>query len=281
MSPAARALSPYIRRQWKALAGAGAATGVLTAADLAKPWPLAIVVDQLLGRTAPFALDGADWRSLIGVAILVLVIALSEAAALYFSNLWLQTAGERISHELRIAVYDHLQRLSLAFHQKRQKGDLLTRVTGDVNAMGDLFAQQLGRSRRRSCSRSAWRSFFSPRPRAGARLLPAGARGPQLALPPAGAKQSARAARARGPDRFVGGRGPLRDGGGEGVWGGEVEGDRVHDGATSGWGSGSTSRLQARFDGLIGSVRAIGTALVIGFGVIGWPGGARPATSSC
>ena len=65
---------------------------------------------------------------------------MSEAAALYFSNLWLQTAGERISHELRIAVYDHLQRLSLAFHQKRQKGDLLTRVTGDVNATGDLFA---------------------------------------------------------------------------------------------------------------------------------------------
>src|SRR6202008_2317397 len=102
-----------------------------------------IVVDQLLVRQAPFALDGSDWRMLIGVAVLVLLIALPEAAAPSFSTLWLQTAGERISHELRIAVYDHLQRLSLAFHQKRQKGALLTRVTGDVNAMGDLFAQQL------------------------------------------------------------------------------------------------------------------------------------------
>jgi ATP-binding cassette, subfamily B, bacterial len=45
MSAASRALQPYIRRQWKALAGAGGATGVLTAADLAKPWPLALVVD--------------------------------------------------------------------------------------------------------------------------------------------------------------------------------------------------------------------------------------------
>jgi ABC-type multidrug transport system fused ATPase/permease subunit len=144
VSPAARVLLPYVRREWKALAGAGGATAVQTAADLAKPWPLAIVVDHVLGRTAPFALESADWRLLIGVAVLVLVIALAEAAALYLSNLWLQTAGERISHELRIAVYDHLQRLSLAFHQKRQKGDLLTRVTGDVNAMGDLFAQSLG-----------------------------------------------------------------------------------------------------------------------------------------
>jgi ABC-type multidrug transport system fused ATPase/permease subunit len=144
VSPAARALWPYVRRQWKALAGAGGATGVLTAADLAKPWPLAIVVDELLGRTAPFALEGGDWRLLAGVAALVLAIALAEAGATYLSNLWLQTAGERISHELRVRVYDHLQAQSLAFHQRSQKGDLLTRVTGDVNAMGDLFAQSLG-----------------------------------------------------------------------------------------------------------------------------------------
>ena len=43
-----------------------------------------------------------------------------------------------------MAIYDHLQRLSLAFHQRSQKGDLLTRVTGDVNAMGNLFSDTLG-----------------------------------------------------------------------------------------------------------------------------------------
>ena len=41
-------------------------------------------------------------------------------------------------------AYAHLQALSLTFHAKRQKGDLLTRVTGDVNAVGDLFADSLG-----------------------------------------------------------------------------------------------------------------------------------------
>ena len=144
MSPAARSLRPYLARQWKALAGAGGATGVLTAADLAKPWPLAIVVDQLLARSAPFELDGGDWRLLAAVALAVLAIALAEAGARYLSDLWLQSAGERIAHELRIAVYDHLQAQSLAYHQRRQKGDLLTRVTGDVNAMGDMFASSVG-----------------------------------------------------------------------------------------------------------------------------------------
>ena len=55
----------------------------------------------------------------------------------------MQSAGERITHELRVAVYDHLQRLSLAFHQRSQKGDLLTRVTGDVRDMGPLFSDTL------------------------------------------------------------------------------------------------------------------------------------------
>ena len=272
MSPAARALSPYIRRQWKALAGAGAATGVLTVADLAKPWPLAIVVDQLLGRTAPFALDGADWRSLIGVAILVLLIALSEAAALYFSNLWLQTAGERISHELRIAVYDHLQRLSLAFHQKRQKGDLLTRVTGDVNAMGDLFAQQLGAITQ-------------------ALLLSLGMTVVLLILDPVLAlvslattpallgiswiyrrrvRSTARVRRAH--------EGHIASMAGEALsamavvkaFGGErLEADRVRAGSEQRMAVGvDIARLQAGFDGLVGSVRAIGTALVIVVGVM-------------
>jgi ABC-type multidrug transport system fused ATPase/permease subunit len=145
MSPATRVLRPYVVRQWRALAGAGAGTVVLTAADLAKPWPLALVVERLLdGRSAPFDLTASDWRLLAAVAALVVVIALAEGAAQYACDLWLQSAGERITHQLRVAAYDHLQRLSLGFHHRRQKGDLVTRVTGDVEAMGTLFSQSLG-----------------------------------------------------------------------------------------------------------------------------------------
>ncbi len=272
MSPAARVLLPYVRRQWKALAGAGGATVVQTAADLAKPWPLAIVVDHVLGRTAPFALEGADWRLLIGVAVLVLVIALAEAAALYLSNLWLQTAGERISHELRIAVYDHLQRLSLAFHQKRQKGDLLTRVTGDVNAMGDLFAQSLGTI-------------------AQAGLLAAGMTVVLLVIDPVLALVSLATTPALLGISWVYRRrvrttakvrraheGRIASMAGEALsamavvkaFGSErVESDRVRAGSEQRMAVGvDIARLQASFDGLVGAVRAIGTAFVLVVGVM-------------
>ncbi|HWM08834.1 MAG TPA: ABC transporter transmembrane domain-containing protein, partial [Solirubrobacteraceae bacterium] len=272
MSPAARALRPYVRRQWKALAGAGGATGVLTAADLAKPWPLAIVVDQLLGRTAPFALEEADWRLILVAAGLVLVIALAEAVATYLSNLWLQTAGERISHELRIAVYDHLQALSLAFHQRRPKGDLLTRVTGDVNAMGELFAQSLG-----TITQSA--------------LLAVGMTVVLLVIDPVLALVSLATMPALAGISFLYRRrvrttakvrraheGRIASIAGEALsampvvkaFGSERhEADRVRAGSEQRMAVGvEVARLQAGFDGLVGSVRAIGTALVLVVGVM-------------
>ncbi|HEY3188494.1 MAG TPA: ABC transporter ATP-binding protein, partial [Solirubrobacteraceae bacterium] len=143
--PGARQLRPFLVREWPALGGATVMTVALTAAELARPWPLKLVIDKLLaGHQGGFGLSRSEYTALAGIAALVVVIAAVDAIAQYCSDLWLQTAGERIAHRLRIALYDHLQGLSLRFHQGRQKGDLVTRVTGDVNAIGDLFSQSLG-----------------------------------------------------------------------------------------------------------------------------------------
>ncbi|HET6551460.1 MAG TPA: hypothetical protein VFG79_23535, partial [Solirubrobacter sp.] len=87
MSQGERVLRPYVLRQWRALTGAGAGTAVLAAAELAKPWPLALIVDHLLGRDTPFALDAADVRLIAAVGALILAIAVAESAATYFTDL--------------------------------------------------------------------------------------------------------------------------------------------------------------------------------------------------
>jgi ABC-type multidrug transport system fused ATPase/permease subunit len=140
----ARVLAPFLTRHWPALAASAASTVVLTVAELAQPWPLKFVLDHLLGQEAPFELDSSDLTLLALLAALVIAIAAAGAVASYWSDVLLNRAGERIVHDLRVAAYAHLQRLSLGFHDRRAKGDLVTRVTGDVNAIGTLFSDSLG-----------------------------------------------------------------------------------------------------------------------------------------
>ena len=67
-----------------------------------------------------------------------------DALATYTGDLWLKRSAEQIAHDLRLQMYAHLQRLSLAYHDRRQKGDLVTRLTGDANSVGTLFSENLG-----------------------------------------------------------------------------------------------------------------------------------------
>ena len=142
-----RVLRPYARRQWFPLVLAAAATGILVLADLAVPIVLAHVIDSFV------SVGNGEWHVKSGVDIgqlalvsggALIVLAAAEAFTTYESELRLELAGERIIHELRLAIYAHLQRLSISFHQKQRVGDLITRVTGDVDAIGDIFAKSLG-----------------------------------------------------------------------------------------------------------------------------------------
>ncbi len=270
MSPGVKALRPYVLRQWPALLGASAATAVIAAAELAKPWPLALIVDHLIAdREAPFSVDVS---LLLAVGALILAIAAAESAATYFSNLWMQSAGERITHELRVAVYDHLQRLSLAFHQRTHKGDLLTRVTEDVNDMGELFSDTLG-----EMLQSA--------------LLAVGMTIVLLLIDPALALLSLATAPLLVAVSFVFRRkvrerarrqrhqeGDLASVANEALsamqvvkaFGAEtMESERIRTRSEQRMGVGvEVARLQARFDGTVGVLRAVATAVVTVFGVL-------------
>jgi ATP-binding cassette subfamily B protein len=147
MSSARHVLAPFMRRQWPALVVAGVSTVVVATAEVLAPFPLKLVVDHLFDEgSAPgsFDLGREDFTLLAGVVALVLGIALMDAAGGYLMDVRMTRAGERIVHDLRVAIYAHLQRLSLGFHQRRHTGDLVTRVTGDVNAVGTIFSSSLG-----------------------------------------------------------------------------------------------------------------------------------------
>jgi ATP-binding cassette, subfamily B, bacterial len=273
VTAAGRMLRPHVVRRWRALAGAAAATVAMTAADLAKPWPLALIVDRLLAhRSAPFTLDAGDIRLLAVLAGVVLAIALVEAAAQYATDLWLQAAGERISHDLRVRVYDHLQRLSLGFHQGQQKGDLVNRVTSDVNAMGELFSQSLGemvQAALLSVGMTVVLLVIDP-----VLALVALATAPLMATLSYVYRRRVRVqSRVRRAEEgniasiaseALSAMSVVKAFGSEGY-----ESARVREGSERRLASGvAVARLQARFDGLVGSVKAISTAAVLVVGAI-------------
>ncbi len=145
MSLGTRTLRPFFQKEWRALLGSGASTLVMSAADLAQPWPLALAIDHLLrGHKGRFKLHAHDLHYLAILALAVVAISLVNAASSYLSDWWLVRAGERITHELRVAVYAQLHGQSLDFHRLREKGELVTSVTADVNQVGDFFASNLG-----------------------------------------------------------------------------------------------------------------------------------------
>ena len=109
--------------------------------ELAKPWPLKVVVDNVLaGRPLGWpALDGLGAPGLLAVACIVLVAVYGLLGALsVISNYTSISVGQRMVDDFRSELYAHLQRLSLAFHSRRSVGDLLYRLTADTLAIQTL-----------------------------------------------------------------------------------------------------------------------------------------------
>jgi ABC-type multidrug transport system fused ATPase/permease subunit len=133
-------LGPYHR--WLALILAMML--VETAMSVASPWPLKIILDNVVGDHKPAAwldslrfLDlGGDKMELAAVAgAAVVVIALLGAVASYIDNYYTESVSQWVAHDLRMRVYDHLHRLSLGYYDTHQSGPILSTLTADVKTI--------------------------------------------------------------------------------------------------------------------------------------------------
>jgi ATP-binding cassette subfamily B protein/subfamily B ATP-binding cassette protein MsbA len=112
-----------------------------TAAALLQPWPLKLVVDCVLGDQPPpavlamsskTALLGALVTAMVGLQLLVGVLSMLGTYIVI-------RAALRMVFRLRCVVFEHLQKLSLAFHDAAKIGDSLYRVTWDTYAVQTLL----------------------------------------------------------------------------------------------------------------------------------------------
>lgn len=119
---------------------AGLFASVLAAVmEWAGPWPLKFVFDTVIGhgrlpRFLAWVPSGRTGRLAVLVAAM-LAIALVLALADYLSTRLVATAGQRVVFDIRCRLFRHIESQSLAFHQRRQTGDLMARLGGDVQAI--------------------------------------------------------------------------------------------------------------------------------------------------
>jgi ATP-binding cassette subfamily B protein/subfamily B ATP-binding cassette protein MsbA len=134
-------LLPYARRHWRGLGVVLATMGLSVALDLLRPWPMKILVDNVLGRepAPPWLRDGAGLPApegaeglLLWVCVGTVLIFLAGAVMSMVSAVASITFGQRTAYDLGADLFRHLQRLSLLFHARRPLGDTVGRVTGDT-----------------------------------------------------------------------------------------------------------------------------------------------------
>ncbi|HLZ24963.1 MAG TPA: ABC transporter ATP-binding protein [Ktedonobacterales bacterium] len=145
----------YLRRYWAVALLAFFAMLMQTVMDLLAPWPLKIVFDSVLGKHAP----GGAVEALLGVAtggreltklgllnaliVAMLVIALVDAFFTFLGGLLSASVGQRVVYQLRVQIFDHIQRLSIGFHKTSRAGDLSARLTSDIQAIQDMVSSGL------------------------------------------------------------------------------------------------------------------------------------------
>jgi len=121
------------------------------AADLLEPWPLKIVLDYLLQSKQPpgWMSTMVDWVGQSKLAILnfavmaVALIAIMGALSSLLEKYLTTSVGQWVMHDLRRTVYHHIHRLSLAEHDEKRTGDLIGRVTSDIEAIQDFITTAL------------------------------------------------------------------------------------------------------------------------------------------
>lgn len=123
-------------------------------ADLLAPWPLKIVLDNVLqshpsksygwlNHLVSTTFGGDSLAVLQFAAISALVIAVFGAICSYAEKFLTTSVGQWVMHDLRRTLYAHVQRLSLSYHDQKQTGDLISRVTSDIDAIQSFIASGL------------------------------------------------------------------------------------------------------------------------------------------
>jgi len=140
-----RRFSPQLSKQKALLIVSFVALMAEIFLHLLEPWPLKFIFDYILvpgfepqSLGIPLLSGLGRFGLLTALTLGLVAIALLRATAAYFSVVGMALAASNVLTEIRSQLYSHLQNLSLSFHHKAKTGDLITRVTSDIERLREV-----------------------------------------------------------------------------------------------------------------------------------------------
>ncbi|MFI6060137.1 ABC transporter ATP-binding protein [Streptomyces sp. NPDC051286] len=104
---------------------------------------LAVATPILAGRVVNAIVTGKEEGTVTRLAVLIAVIAVAEAGLGLVSRWLSATLGEGLILDLRTAVFDHVQRMPIAFFTRTRTGALVSRLNNDVIGAQRAFSNTL------------------------------------------------------------------------------------------------------------------------------------------
>jgi ATP-binding cassette, subfamily B, bacterial len=132
---------PQIRTRKFLIGSSMLALSAETALGLLEPWPLKFIFDDVLLSNTNVVPEHVAFLNLPPTWLLavlvssIVAIAVLRSITSYLSTYGMALAAIQVLSEVRSNLYSHIQRLSLSFHQQFKSGDLITRVTYDIERL--------------------------------------------------------------------------------------------------------------------------------------------------
>ncbi len=125
--PTIRRFIPSLLVYWPRLAGIFVLLIIAAILELVRPY--------LIGRIVDVAAAKLPWISLVWILAAFLGAVMGRSGVILVRNYFMQQTGMRITCDMRVAIFRHLQSLSLRFYDARHTGKIVSRISTDTGAL--------------------------------------------------------------------------------------------------------------------------------------------------
>src|SRR5213083_1602946 len=136
-----RRLLGYLKPYRRQLTLGMAAATVITLVSLVPPYLAGHLIDRVVRPAQAGALSLARAATIAWLAVAAMALVyLVRQPAVHIRLRLMSIIGEWVARDLRAELYEHIQRLSLAFFSRKRTGSLITRVSADTDRLWDFLA---------------------------------------------------------------------------------------------------------------------------------------------